>query len=200
MKTFISQGPTIFLFLANCVLIYLFVKLIIMGSNLYRFRFRIRYLPLDTGVFYNMVYKAARNEEGRIPQKCKNINTVFDPVRSKKFDRNYYIYCLGIKIFTIISIAAIFLITILPFLNFIGKKEELYILSVLILSLILIQTLVLCVYRMIKNNFKEKKHLDDIDKTDSYYGLILIIFIVPYILLLAFRLYKYNNCKIVWRK
>lgn len=195
--------------LVNVVVICLFVFFLLILSNLYHIDFSAG--PIDTiniGLFYITREGSYWDNQAieKVPSTCENI--YFKEVSSKKFDRKYALYCFSIKVFTLISLVTIIIFTILDFLNLLSKKAELYVIAGLIFCLMATFGLVSGVVNMIKKSYKKNIDMSYNTKLflDAYYGystIAILVFGCLYTLLFAFklfRLFKYNNCKIVLRK
>lgn len=153
---------------------------------------------ITTGPFY-----ITSGDEETKPIKCKNLEPKYSP--SYKFGKSLSSYCISIKVFTVINLVGLALITFFPILKFLGKKAELYVLGGLILSFLINIALVGGVYHMIKKTYIkteiESESIIRLNSSSLDTGfLVMVGIMVFYALMFGFRLYNYHNCKIVCKK
>ena len=190
----------IILFVVNALVIYLTVVMVTIADWLYTFNISIndKNTVITTGPFY-ITY----GDEETKPIKCKNLEPKDSP--TYEFGKSLSSYCISIKVFTVINLVGLALITFFPILKFLGKKAELYVLGGLILSFLINIALVGGVYHMIKKTYIkteiESESIIRLNSSSLDTGfLVMVGIMVFYALMFGFRLYKYHNCKIVCKK
>lgn len=196
---------TIILFFINVYVYYLAVNKVALSDNLYFFWTNISPI-ISTGPFY-----MSFNYQTKKPIKCveksskdKNLSNNEDDVLSKKFSKQLTRFCYSIKVFTVINLLCLFLITIFPIFKFKNKKAELYLLGALILSYVINISLVGAVFNKLQRKYRQIAselpynvfNLVDYGLKSGYNTMVGIM--IYYIVLFAVKLFFHNfklSCK-----
>lgn len=208
---------TIILFFINVFIYYLAVNNVTLSDKLYSFDIQIigvsqyQETIISTGPFY-----MSTNGQDKTPIKClekshitspsesKDSSSNLNDILTKKFSNQITRFCYGIKVFTVLNLLFLLLITIFPILKFFSKKAELYLLGGLILSYIINISLVGAIYNKLQNEYQKIEkdtgsifHLKKSRLNSAYNTMIGIM--IFYILMLVVKLFHYNY-KIVCKK
>ena len=144
----ISKSSPIILFLVNSLIIYLAVVMVTIADWLYTFN--ISFNGTDKVIKTGPFYFTSGDEKTKL-LKCKKIEPEDSP--SYEFSKSLFQYCISIKVFTVINLVGLALITFFPFLGFLVKNLN-YMVRWLILSFLINIALVIGVYHMIKRTYE----------------------------------------------